>query len=366
MIKLASPYYPKKVYDKITNVLKSGNIVQGKYLKIFENNLKEYIGTKHAVIVSSGTAALHLALLALDIKKGDEVIVPAFTFPATANVVELVNAKPVFVDINLDDFCIDTTKIEEKINKYTKAIIPVHEFGQSLKMDEIAKISKKHNLKIIEDAACAIGTEFKGKKVGTFGDISCFSFHPRKIITTGEGGLIITDNDDLAKKARILRNHGMLKNKPGIDLIIPGLNYRMTDFQAVLGISQLEIIDDLLDNRIQTAKQYNELLKDLKWITCPKDFHNRKMIYQSYHILLKQGINRDDLIKYLLTHGIESNFGAQAINCMSFYRDKYNLYENDFPKAVKAYKTGLSLPIGKHLSDNDIKYIVDKLSSFVS
>ena len=342
MIKLAKPYILERAIDKATEVIRSGNLVQGKYVEEFENALCNYLNVKNAVVVSSGTAALHLALLVLDIKKGDEVIVPAFTFPATANVVEIVGAKPIFVDINLSDFCIDTSKIEEKITSRTKAIIPVHEFGQAAKMDDIMNIARKYNLKIVEDAACALGAEFENKKVGTFGELGCFSFHPRKAITTGEGGVIVTNNDKLAEKLKILRNHGISYKDGKVDFIAAGLNYRMTDFQAALGLIQLAEIDNIIEQRIRIANLYDDKLSSNNKIKIPFKYKNRKAIYQTYHIIISDKINRDKLIKKLKENGIETNLGAQALPCLTYYKNKYNLRKNDFPNALKAYKKGLA------------------------
>ena len=357
MIKLAKPYIPELAIKDVAEILRSGNLVQGKYVREFEERIKDYIGAKYAIVVSSGTAALHLALLALEIKKGDEVIVPAFSFPATANVVELVGAKPVFVDINLSDYCIDTSKIKEKITADIKAIIPVHEFGQSAKIDDIVDIAKSHKLKIIEDAACALGTEFNNQKVGTFGEFGCFSFHPRKAITTGEGGVIVTNDDELAEKIRILRNHGIINKNGKIDFFAAGLNYRMTEFQAVLGIHQLKIIDDLIDQRIETAQQYDEQLKKVNWINTPQVFEKRKMVYQTYHILIDSTFNRDKLIDSLKSENIETNLGAQSLPELTFYKEKYCCAVSDFPNASEAYKQGLALPLGMHINKKTISYI---------
>ena len=214
MIKLSMPDIGLDEFEQIKEVLDSGYLVQGDKVDEFENLVKDYLKAKHVIAVSSGTAALHLALLALDIKAGDEVIIPDFTFPATANVIELVGATPVFVDIDLDSFCIDTKKIEEKISSRTKAIMPVQEFGQSSDMSKTLEIAERYNLKVVEDAACAFGSEYGEKKIGTIGDIGCFSLHPRKAITTGEGGLLTTNSDEYAEKLRILRNHG-IKNING-------------------------------------------------------------------------------------------------------------------------------------------------------
>ncbi|MCD4744375.1 MAG: DegT/DnrJ/EryC1/StrS family aminotransferase [Desulfobacteraceae bacterium] len=364
MIKLANPNIPAPALEKVIEVLKSGNLVQGEYVKKFEEALRAYHGVRNAIAVSSGTAALHLALLVLKIKQGDEVIIPAFTFPATANVVELVGATPIFVDISLDDFCINTLKIEKKINSKTKAIIPVHEFGQAARMDDIKKIAENYDLKIIEDAACALGAEFRNEKVGTFGDLACFSFHPRKAITTGEGGLVITDNDELADKIRSFRNHGIQSIDGKIDFGFPGLNYRMTDFQAALGLPQLKNIEDNINKRTNIANEYNQELADIEWINTPKGLSNRKMEYQTYHVLVKTKIDRDSLLVYLRKNDIEANYGAQGLNCINFYKKKYKLTIDSAPNASNAFYKGVALPIGNHITNIDIFKIVSTLKKY--
>lgn len=361
MIKLARPNISKLAIEKVIAVLKSGNLVQGKYVKEFEAALQIYLGVKHAVLVSSGTAALHLSLISLNIKAGDEVIIPAFTFPATANVVELVGAKPVFVDIKLDDFCINPTQIESKITEKTKAIIPVHEFGQSADMKKILEIAHKHKLQIIEDAACALGAEFNNQKVGTLGTLGCFSFHPRKAITTGEGGCVVTNDDRLADKIRSLRNHGISVDKGKIDFIQAGFNYRLTDFQAVLGLHQLTEIEDIIKQRIHTAKKHDGQLSTIKEVKIPPRLKNRKAVYQTYHVLLDDRINRDELISHLKDLGIETNLGAYALHCLMYYKQKYHYKDEDYPKTFQAFRHGLALPMGDHIKNKDISFIADKL-----
>ncbi len=364
MIRLAKPHIPVAAIAAVVEVLKSGDLVQGKYVKEFEQKLMEYLDIENAVVVSSGTAALHLSLIALGIGQGDEVVVPAFTFPATANVVELVGAKPVFVDINLDDYCIDTKKIEEVITERTKAIMPVHEFGQAAKMDDIAQIAHKHNLRVVEDAACALGAEFNHQKVGTFGDFGCFSFHPRKAITTGEGGVVVTNSDRLAQKIRSGRNHGISSLNSGLAFNNVGLNYRMTDFQAVLGLYQLEKIEQFNRKRMKLARDYDENLADVGWLKAPATFGNRKAIYQTYHLLVDEKIDRSDLIDYLKQNSIEANLGAQALNWLPYYRRKYSFKDVDFANADTAFKQGLALPIGEHLEIDDFLWIVKRLKEY--
>ena len=364
MIKLAKPNISEDTINTVSNILRSGNLVQGEYVEKFENDLKSYLNVEHAIVVSSGTAALHLSLLALGIKAGDEVIVPAFTYPATANVVEIVGATSIFVDITLDDFCIDVTKIEEAITNKTKAIIPVHEFGQSADIVPIMLLAKKHNLKIIEDAACALGTEYNNQKVGSFGDIGCFSFHPRKAITTGDGGVAVTNSKKLANKLRSLRNHGISTLNNKIHFKYAGLNYRMTEFQAALGIDQLKDFNKHILHRIKLAKLYNKLLKDIDWIKFPDLFSERKMTYQSYHVMVDKNIDRDNLIKYLKENNIETNYGAQAVHIQNYYKKKYDIKEDQFTNAKKAYYRGLVLPIGSHIHKDDILLIKKVMENY--
>lgn len=361
MIRLAKPNISEEAIATVADILRSGNLVQGKYVQKFEKKLATYLQVSHAIVVSSGTAALHLSLLTLDIKAGDEVIIPAFTFPATANVIEYIGAKPIFVDINLDDFCLDTDKIEVAITKNTVAIMPVHEFGQAAKMDDIVNLCKKHNLKLIEDAACALGTEFNNQKVGSFGEFGCFSFHPRKAITTGEGGVVITNDNNLAKKVRALRNHGMEIENGKLEFNFAGYNYRMTDFQAALGVFQIDGFDEQVQKRKELAGLYDTLLKDIDWLITPKIFTDRRMTYQTYHIIVNDSIDRDRLIDYLNTNGIQANYGAQAVNVQSFYAKKYNVSKDKLPNAFIAFTKGVALPIGDFLKSSDVHIICDRL-----
>ena len=361
MLKLARPRIQEDAITKVVEILRSGNFVQGHHVRAFEETLEEYLSVRHAVACASGTAALHLALLAADIHEGEEVICPAFTFPATANAVERAGAKTVLVDITLDDFCIDASKIEKSVTEKTGAVIVVHEFGQSAEIDKILALADSLELKVIEDAACALGTEYNGLKAGTFGLMGCFSFHPRKAITTGEGGLIVTDDDDLACKLRALRNHGISLENGHQDFIYAGLNYRMTEFQAALGLSQLAMIEDSIVARIRQAERYDKALMTTDMIRTPPLFNNRRATYQTYHILADDIIDRNKLIASFKAAGIETNLGAQAINCLTYYRHNYGYAPDDFPNATKAYQQGLALPIGNHLKDEDIDFIAETL-----
>lgn len=365
MIKLAQPQIPEQAIEDAVAVLRSGNLVQGKYVEAFERALQAYLGVRHVIVVSSGTAALHLSLMALGIGPGDEVIVPAFTFPATANVVELCGARPVFVDISLDDYCMDVSRLKGALTAKTKAMIPVHEFGQSVDMDGICRFAEENKLLLIEDAACALGTMFRGKKAGTFGKTGCLSFHPRKTITTGEGGAAVTDDDEAAARIRAMRNHGIAIHNGKTDFIYAGLNYRMTDFQAALGSAQLSDIENLIAARVGVAERYNRRLAESSRIRTPFAYADRKHVYQTYHVLLDDHIDRDGVIASLRKDGIETNIGAQAMNCLAYYREKYCLDESDYPNASKAFRQGLALPNGSHISDKDVDFITDRLTRWL-
>lgn len=361
MIKLAAPYMGAEELDEVKKVFDSEYLVQGNKVEEFENQLKEYLNVKHAIAVSSGTAALHLALLAMNIQKGDEVIVPNFTFPATSNVVELVGATTKFVDITLDSLCIDAEKIESMITDKTKAIIPVHEFGQSADMDKIINLSKKYNLKVLEDAACALDAEYKEKKVGTIGDIGCFSLHPRKAITTGEGGIVVTNNDNYAEKVKILRNHGLNYSNGKYNFTMAGFNYRMTNIQGAIGVVQMKKLKYINKTRKEIAEKYNELLMNIKGISLPEEKSYGKHVWQTYHIILDKHYFRDNLIEDLKTKGIETNFGAYAVHDEPYYKEKYHYNDSNFNNSIYASKFGLALPIHVKLKPEDIKYICNNL-----
>ncbi|WP_428817614.1 DegT/DnrJ/EryC1/StrS family aminotransferase [Clostridium butyricum] len=361
MIKLSTPDIGDEELQEIRKVFDSKYLVSGDKVSKFETLLKEYLNVKHVIAVSSGTAALHLALLALDIGSGDEVIVPDFTFPATANVVENVKADCKFVDISLNTFCIDEERIEEVITEKTKAIIPVQEFGQCCNMNSIMNIAKKYNLKVIEDAACALGSEYNGKKIGTIGEIGCFSLHPRKAITTGEGGIVVTNDDSIAEKIRITLNHGLtyINGKP--DFVLPGLNYRMTNIQGAIGIIQMKKLEKINNSRKEQVEIYNKLLKNNDKIKLPIEEPYGKHVWQTYHVLLDESVDRDKVIKRLKENGIECNFGAYSVHSQSYYKNKYNCDQSKYKNSTYAFKYGLALPLHGELKYDDLKYITDTL-----
>ncbi len=347
--------------NAVVKVLRSGMLIQGQKVNELEEKLAKYLDVKHAIAVSNGTASLHLSLIALGIGIGDEVIVPALSYIATANVVELVGATPIFIDIDLNTFNINTSLIEEKITSKTKAIIPVHEFGLASDISEIILIAKKNNLFVIEDAACALGATENGKFVGTFGEFGSFSFHPRKAITSGEGGLIVTNDDQLASKVRILRNHGVSIENGKMEFIEAGFNYRLTDFQAALVSSQFNRFESILERKNVLSNTYREnLISNL--IKLPSVDNNKIHTWQSFHVILDSSINRDQLIIELKDKGIGTNYGAQCMPDEKFFREKYKLNcEKLFPNALIATKNGLVLPLYEKLNESDVKFICKTL-----
>jgi len=369
MIRLSYPIIDEECIDEMNDVLRSGMLVQGQYVSRFENDLKKYMNVPYVLANSSGTASLHLALLALGIGKGDVVFLPAFTFPATANVVEVVGAQTCLVDVEIETFNMDTQQLVEAIKNYQgegtpRAIIIVHEFGAPCNMDEIMEIANKYELFVIEDAACALGTKWGGKQVGTFGDIGCFSWHPRKAITTGEGGAVVTANKELYGRLDLLRNHGIHRTENGdIDFVLPGLNYRLTEFQAVMGGYQLKKFNYMLDTRRKLAELYLDSFKSLKIILPPKKIEGHS--WQTFMIRLPEHINRTRVIQEMKDRRIETNLGAQALHMLSYYKGKYGFNKGDYPNAASLYLNGLALPMHSRLSEIDIEYVLINLREII-
>lgn len=361
VIRLVKPDVSEEASRLVTAVLKSGFLVQGRNVARFESLVADYLGVKWAVAVSSGTAALHLALMALEIGEGDEVIVPDFTFPATGNVVALVGAKPVLGDINLRTYNVDWREVEKRITSRTKAIMVVHEFGLSAEMDPIVSIAEANGLFIIEDAACAIGSEYKGRKCGTIGDVGCFSFHPRKIVTTGEGGMLVTDNENIAAKVKALRNHGITVYENKNVFAYAGLNYRMTDFQGVLGITQMQKLHGVIERRRELASLYDSRLTGSDFLGIPFAPEENKHVYQSYVVLLDKKINRDLVISELGERRIEATIGSYALHCQPFYQERYGYREGELENSYKAFRRSLCLPMHMKIGADDIRMVAEGL-----
>jgi perosamine synthetase len=368
-IPIAEPVLSGNEEKYVTECIRTGWISsKGKFVDQFEENFASYIGVKHAIAVSSGTAALHLALAALDIKLGDEIIMPTFTMIACANVAKYLGAKPVLVDSETSTQNMDPSKIEEKITNKTKAIMVVHIYGHPADMDPIMKIAKKYGLYIIEDAAEAHGAEYKGEKVGGIGDIGCFSFYANKIITTGEGGAVVTDNQEIAEKVRGLRDQAYNANlRKWLIHNSVGYNYRLTNLQAAVGLAQLERIEEFINKRRENAYYYNSLLNDIRGMTLPPELPWAKNVYWMYTVLLNEevvGITRDDLMRKLETYGIDTRAAFLPIHLQPPYKDIY--INEKYPVAELLGRRGINLPSGNSTTKEDIEYVVSAIKDAIS
>lgn len=363
-ISLTLPYFDKEEEKSIINVLRSGWIMQGPKVSELEKKVSEFLGVKYVVSVSSGTAALHLSMLALDIKEGMEVIVPSFSFIASANCVLYTGAKPVFADINEETYNIDPKEILKKITKKTKAVIAVHQIGLPAEMDEIRGICKKYNLFLIEDAACALGAKYKGKMVGGLSDLACFSFHPRKSITTGEGGLISTNSKDLYEKLISLRSHGEIKKDGHETYYSLGYNYRLTDLQAALGIEQLKKLDWIINKREELAQNYNRAFANNPRIIVPTVPLNTKHTYQSYMIRFKNTkLSTLEISQQLAKKGIATRLGIMLIHTQPLYRKligKINL-----PVSERIAKETLIIPLYPKMSNKEQEFVIKSINNIV-
>lgn len=359
LIPIASPVIGKEEEKLVLEGLRSGWVSSiGKFIQQFENEFAKFSGTKYAVTTSNGTSALHLALVAAGIGPGDEVIVPTLTFVATANAVVYTGAKPVFVDSELETWNIDPEKIKAKINRRTKAIIPVHLYGHPANMQDILAIARKYNLIVIEDAAESHGALYKNKVVGSLGDMGCFSFFGNKIMTTGEGGMITTNNKSFVQEIRMLRDHGASGKRRYYNPKL-GFNYRMTNIQAAIGLAQLRKINKIIDRKREIAKLYGEGLKQLvPQITLHPEASWAKNVYWMYSIIVhKQGEkNRDYLMRELKVKGIDSRPFFFPIHLLARYKIGEHL-----PNAELLASSGINLPSSINLTDEQVKFVCDTI-----
>lgn len=354
MIPVARPIFGERELEYVTDAVNSGWVSsKGKYIGSFEREFAKYCGTEHATSVANGTVALHLALLSLGIGKGDEVIVPNLTFIAVANAVAYCGAKPVMIDSEFSSWCIDPKKIEEKISKRTKAIIAVHLYGHPADMDRIMEIAKKYRLLVIEDAAEAHGATYGERKVGSIGDIGCFSFYGNKIITTGEGGMLVTNNLKIHERALFLKNHGMSETDHYYHPEI-GFNYRLTNLQAALGLAQLERLDYFIEKKRKIAKRYIESLKAVDGISVSPELPGAKSVYWMFSILIgkEYKLTRDGLRKLMLEKGIETRPFFKCLNKQPPYQ-----CVNDLLISEHLSISGINLPSSADLMEEEIDYI---------
>lgn len=371
------PIIEDEEINEVLHTLKSGWIGTGPKVALFESDFKEYIGAKHTVAVSSCTAGLHLSVLAMGVKPGDEVIVPTMTFAATANAVIHTGAKPVFVDVDKFEMTIDPQDIRKKITPKTKAIIPVHFAGRPCNVKLLEQIAIENNLKIIHDAAHAVEAEFEGKKIGCFRDIANFSFYVTKNITTAEGGMIVTDNEELAQKLKIFALHGMSKDAwkrfsddgyKHYEVIYPGYKYNMTDLQAAIGIQQLKKVDKFARRRRQIWKIYKEELSKLPLILPPEPQSNTSHAYHLFTIMIDTSstkITRDELINKLHLLNIGTGVHYLALHLQPYYRETYGYKRGDFPNAEFISDRVLSIPFSAKLTDEDVQDVVKALKDIL-
>ena len=373
MIRLSIPSIEEDDLSGVSEVLSTGYLVQSERVAAFERVVANYTRSKYAIAVSNCTAALHIALLAIDVRPGDLVIVTTYSWIATANVIELCYAQPIFVDIdpntfNMDPNCLETvlTRLmaDKSVGNRVKAIIPVHTFGQMANMGDILELAGHYSLPVIEDAACALGAKLHERQAGTWGTMGCFSFHPRKAITTGEGGMIITNDSALDKRLRALRNHGQEPESNPPEFVMPGFNYRMTEFQAALGITQMAKLDRIIEARRQLGAYYDELLKDTPFqspVIPSESWH----VYQSYVALLPEeigvGDRRSELITHLKNQGIETSIGTIHMPMTSYFRARYGYQQGDFPVTDLVSACSLTLPLHEKLSINHQEFVVKAL-----
>ncbi|WP_457743604.1 DegT/DnrJ/EryC1/StrS family aminotransferase [Sulfurimonas sp.] len=360
--------------NAVVSAMKSGWLTMGPQTVAFEKAFGEYIGSLEAVSVNSATAALHLALKAVGLQRGDEVIVPTNTFVATAEVVTYFDAVPVLCDIEEDTHNIDVSKIEALITKKTKAIIPVHFAGQPCDMDEIYTLAQKYDLKIIEDAAHAIPSSYKGEKIGNLAksDVTCFSFYATKTLSTGEGGMATTNNPKYAKNMRINRLHGISKDAWNryttkgawyYEVVDNGCKYNTTDMNASIGLVQLKKQEMLYAKRSKIAQKYTAAFKENKKIITPFVKDDRE---SSWHLYVIKIDNRDELIEKLKEAGVGCSVHFIPIHKHPYYKERYNYVDEEYPVANRVFEKSLSLPIYPDMSDEEVAYVIKKVSEIVS
>lgn len=372
IIQISLPSTGEEEWLATKEPLMSGWLTQGPKVAEFEKNFAHRHQVNHALATTSCTTGLHLILAGMGIGPGDEVLVPAFTWVATANVVLYCGATPVLVDIDPKTFNIDPAKIKQKITKNTKAVIVVHLFGLAAEMNAIREVIG--SIPIIEDAACAAGSSYQGVPVGKLGLAASFSFHPRKSVTTGEGGMVTTDDAELAETMNRLRNHGASiseeqRHKGPRPYILPdfnlmGFNYRMTDLQGAVGIVQLKKLDQFIDERAKWASYYQEQLSSISWLRLPSEPKGSRHGWQSYVTYVdpaKAPKARNEIMEILMSKGISTRPGTHAVHMLGFYQEKYSFKNSDFPGAMDADQNSMSIPLHNRMSKEDYDWVINSL-----
>ncbi len=374
MIPIAKPFLTKKEAKAAYDTILTGWITQGPRVAEFEQKFADYTGAPYAVALSNCTTALHLALIVAGVGPGDEVICPSMSYIATANAIKYTGAKPVFAEINLFTYNLDINDVENKINAHTKAILLVHQIGMPADIDSFKELAVKNNIKLIEDAACAAGSSYKGLKIGRHSELVCFSFHPRKVISTGDGGMITTNNEAYYNRLKLLRQHGMSVNDRTRhesskiifeDHLEVGYNYRMTDIQASVGIQQLAIIDWIVTKRRKIASKYHKAFKHINCIQLPLEKKGYFSNYQSYSIYLKDDcpISRNDLMQKMLDAGISTRRGIMTTHRETAYKEE--CAGLSLPVSEKACDRSIILPLYVPMKDEDIDKVITTFTSLL-
>lgn len=352
--------------EAVREVIESGYLTQGPKTAAFEAAIREYTEARHAAAVSSATTGLHLALVALGVQPGDEVIIPGFSFPATANAVIQQGAIPVFVDIDIETFNLDPSLLEQAITERTRVIMPVHAFGLCADMDAINDIADRHGLPVLEDAACALGGTYHGRHAGTLGTAGVYSFHPRKIITTAEGGMITTDNDELAARIGVLRAHGAVRGELFMEFVDAGFNYRLSDVHSAIGLAQMQRITEIVDGRRAAAQKLRAALEGIDGVRLPIEPKTIAHTYQSFVILLDDDIDRDEVIRRMRTRDIETTLGTYGMHLQPYFRDRFGISDAQLPQTTRAHHQALTLPLYPQLEASDMVMIADALRASVA
>ncbi len=360
-IPLARPLTGEEEIDEIRQVLESGYLSQGPKTAEFERLVAKLTSTEYALATSSCTTAMHLTLVALGVGRGDEVLVPDFTFPATANVVVQCGAVPVLVDIDLETYNVDPDELERHVTSRTRAVMPVHLFGLAADMEPILAFARQRGLAVIEDAACALGATYRGRPCGSFGDAGCFSFHARKVVTTGEGGMVVTSRSGLAERLQLLRSHGGVRARDRFVFHEAGFNYRLSDIQAAVGVVQMRRLAAMVAKRRLLARGFSDRLGGLDGIRLPVEPQGRDHVYQAYVVLVEAGIDRGAVIASLREKAIETTIGTYALHDQPFFRKAFGYIGGECPRSRRAFERSIALPLHPGMDDDDLDAVVSGL-----
>lgn len=363
-IKLIQPVVGEEELALINEVLQSGYMTEGPKTKEFESNFAEYVGANHGIATTSCTTAMELSLRVLGIGKGDEVIVPDFTYPATADVVRFVGAKVVLVDVNPNSYNVHAEHIEEAVTSRTKCVMPVSLFGNPIDIEPIEKLSEKKDFYIVEDAACSAGSRRGQRRTGSMADLTCFSFHPRKVITTGEGGMVTTNSDELAELARSIKKFGMATGAGGVsNFSRPGTNYKLSDVLGAIGVVQLRKIDEIISKRMELAKNYDKLLKGASGIIPPKVDQGVRHVYQTYAVRITVENARDKLISDLRERNIETQIGTYSLHTQPSFAETSKIGNLETSKML--FENLLALPMSHYMTDEDQERVVSNIAELL-